>query len=93
MKLKALAAVAAATPLMVACGSAEKTSYTLNGAGATFPAPLYTAWFQEFAQETGNRVNYQAVGSGSGVRQFKAKTVDFGASDGAVRMKKCQQKE
>ena len=84
MKLKALAAVAAATPLMVACGSAEKTSYTLNGAGATFPAPLYTAWFQEFAQETGNRVNYQAVGSGSGVRQFKAKTVDFGASDGAV---------
>ena len=84
MKLKALAAVAAATPLMVACGSAEKTSYSLNGAGATFPAPLYTAWFQEFAQETGNRVNYQAVGSGSGVRQFKAKTVDFGASDGAV---------
>ena len=88
MKLKALAAVAAATPLMVACGSAEKTSYTLNGAGATFPAPLYTAWFQEFAQETGNRVNYQAVGSGSGVRQFKAKTVDFGASDGAVSNEK-----
>jgi len=84
MKLKALAAVAAATPLMVACGSAEKTSFTLNGAGATFPAPLYTAWFQEYAQETGNKVNYQAVGSGAGVRQFNAETVDFGASDGAV---------
>ena len=84
MKFKALAAVAAATPLMVACGSAEKTSFTLNGAGATFPAPLYNSWFQTMAQETGNKVNYQAVGSGSGVRQFKAKTIDFGASDGAV---------
>ena len=84
MKLKALAAVAAATPLMVACGSAEKTSFTLNGAGATFPAPLYNSWLQEFAKETGNKVNYQAVGSGAGVRQFNAETVDFGASDGAV---------
>ena len=84
MKLKALAAVVAATPLMVACGSAEKTSFKLNGAGATFPAPLYNSWFQNMAQETGNQVNYQAVGSGSGVRQFTAKTVDFGASDGAV---------
>ena len=84
MKLKALAAVAAATPLMVACGSAEKTSFKLNGAGATFPAPLYNAWFSSFAQETGNQVNYQAVGSGAGVRQYTAKTVDFGASDGAV---------
>ena len=84
MKLKALAAVAAATPLMVACGSAEKTSFKLNGAGATFPAPLYNAWLSTFAQETGNQVNYQAVGSGAGVRQYTAKTVDFGASDGAV---------
>ena len=84
MKLKALAAVAAATPLMVACGNAEKTSFKLNGAGATFPAPLYNAWFSSFAQETGNQVNYQAVGSGAGVRQYTAKTVDFGASDGAV---------
>ena len=84
MKLKALAAVVAATPLMVACGSAEKTSFKLNGAGATFPAPLYNAWFASFAQETGSQVNYQAVGSGSGVRQFTAKTIDFGASDGAV---------
>jgi phosphate transport system substrate-binding protein len=90
MKLKALAAVIAATPLMVACGSsAEKAeTFTLNGAGATFPAPLYTAWLGAFASETGNQVNYQAVGSGAGVRQFTAKTVDFGASDGAVSDKK-----
>ena len=54
--------------------------FKLNGAGATFPAPLYNSWFQSFNKETGNQVNYQAVGSGAGVRQFTAKTVDFGAS-------------
>ena len=90
MKLKALAAVIAATPLMVACGSSTEKAetFTLNGAGATFPAPLYTSWLSSFAKETGNQVNYQAVGSGAGVRQFTAKTVDFGASDGAVSDKK-----
>ena len=84
MKLKAIAAIAAATPLMVACGSGESTTFRLDAAGATFPAPLYQAWFQTMAGETGNQVNYQAVGSGSGVRQYMAGTVDFGASDGAV---------
>jgi phosphate transport system substrate-binding protein len=49
---------------------------------------LYNSWFQSFNKETGNQVNYQAVGSGSGVRQFTAKTVDFGATDGAVSDKK-----
>ena len=90
MKLKAIAAAALAAPLVVACGSTEeaKQSFTLNGAGATFPAPLYNSWFQSFAKETGNQVNYQAVGSGAGVRQYTAKTVDFGASDGAVSDKK-----
>ena len=85
MKLKAIAAALLAAPLVVACGSTETAEkFTLNGAGATFPAPLYNAWFGSFAEETGNKVNYQAVGSGAGVRQFNAKTVDFGASDGAV---------
>ena len=84
MKLKALATIAAATPLMVACGSGESTTFRLDAAGATFPAPLYTSWFQRYNQETGNQVNYQAVGSGAGVRQYIANTVDFGASDGAV---------
>ena len=92
MKLKALAEVIAATPLMVDCGSNQtaevKEPFRLNGAGATFPAPLYNSWFQDFAKETGNQVNYQAVGSGSGVRQYIAETVDFGASDGAVSDKK-----
>ena len=86
MKLKALAAVALAAPLMVACGSTEKKeAFRINGAGASFPAMLYSNWFTNFSKDTGNKVNYQAVGSGAGVRQFKAKTVDFGASDGAVK--------
>jgi phosphate transport system substrate-binding protein len=90
MKIKAIAAAALAAPLVVACGSTEsaKAPYTLNGAGATFPAPYYNAVLGDLASNTGNKVNYQAVGSGAGVRQFKAKTVDFGASDGAVSDKK-----
>ena len=62
--------------------------YKLNGAGASFPAMFYNAVLQDMAEKTGNQVNYQAVGSGAGVRQFKAKTVDFGAGDGAVSDKK-----
>ena len=92
MKLKAIAVVAAATPLMVACGSNQtaevKETFKLSGAGASFPAAIYTAWLSDFAKETGNQVNYQAVGSGAGVRQYTAKTVDFGASDGAVKDEK-----
>jgi phosphate transport system substrate-binding protein len=87
MKLKAIAAATATIPLMVACGGSKET-FQISGAGATFPAPLYTAWFQTMASETGNQVNYQAVGSGAGVRQYMAGTVDFGASDGAVSDKK-----
>jgi len=54
---------------------------TLTGAGATFPAPLYTRWFDEYANLCGVRVNYQAIGSGGGIRQHTERTVDFGASD------------
>ena len=90
MKLKAIAAALLAVPFMVACGSEKKAEekFTLSAAGATFPAPLYQAWFQDFSSKTGNNVNYQAVGSGAGVRQFAAGTVDFGASDGAVKDEK-----
>jgi phosphate transport system substrate-binding protein len=56
----------------------------LNGAGATFPAPLYTRWFDAFYQLTGAKINYQAVGSGSGINQITSGTVDFGASDGIM---------
>ena len=60
----------------------------LNAAGASFPAPIYQTWFKNYADKTGNQVNYQAVGSGAGVRQYKAGTTDFGASDKAVSDKK-----
>ena len=57
----------------------------LNGAGATFPAPIYQRWFQDYARTSGSRINYQSVGSGAGVRQFVAGTVDFGASDEPIK--------
>lgn len=53
----------------------------VTGAGATFPAPLYAKWAADYNKATGVRVNYQAVGSGAGLRQIEAKTVAFGASD------------
>ena len=56
----------------------------LTGAGATFPAPLYTKWFDAYARETGVRINYQSIGSGGGIRQFIEGTVDFGATDGPM---------
>jgi phosphate transport system substrate-binding protein len=57
---------------------------TLVGAGATFPFPLYSKWSQVYAAERGVRINYQSIGSGGGIRQFIAKTVDFGATDGPM---------
>ncbi len=59
----------------------------LNGAGATFPAPLYQRWFGDYAAATGNRVNYQSVGSGAGIKQFVAGTVDFAATDEPIKAK------
>jgi phosphate transport system substrate-binding protein len=53
----------------------------LTGAGATFPNPIYTKWFDAYHKETGVRINYQSIGSGGGIRQFTEGTVDFGASD------------
>ncbi|MDJ0674284.1 MAG: phosphate ABC transporter substrate-binding protein PstS [Calothrix sp. MO_167.B42] len=61
---------------------------TINGAGASFPAPLYQRWFADLNKKYPNlQVNYQSVGSGAGVKQFKAGTVDFGASDVAMKDK------
>jgi phosphate transport system substrate-binding protein len=53
----------------------------LNGAGATFPYPIYSKWFADYATATGVRINYQSIGSGGGIRQLTEGTVDFGASD------------
>jgi phosphate transport system substrate-binding protein len=61
--------------LVVAC------SQNLTGAGATFPSPLYAKWAEAYHKETKNTVNYQSIGSGAGIKQAKADTVDFGATD------------
>ena len=53
----------------------------VTGAGATFPYPIYAKWADAYKKATGNTVNYQSIGSGGGIKQIKAKTVDFGASD------------
>lgn len=53
----------------------------VTGAGASFPAPLYSRWAADYQKAAGARVNYQSVGSGAGIRQIRGKTVDFGASD------------
>jgi phosphate transport system substrate-binding protein len=61
-----------------ACAVAQTN---LNGAGATFPYPIYSKWFNEFEKARGVQINYQSIGSGGGIRQLQSGTVDFGASD------------
>jgi phosphate transport system substrate-binding protein len=56
----------------------------LTGAGATFPFPLYSKWIDEYQKVCGTKINYQSVGSGAGIQQITAKTVDYGASDGIM---------
>src|SRR5262245_31097760 len=57
----------------------------INGAGATFPYPIYSKWFDEYRKShTDVQFNYQSIGSGGGIRQITQKTVDFGASDGPM---------
>ena len=63
---------------------AAGTGADLTGAGATFPNPIYTKWFDAYAKQTGVRINYQSIGSGGGIRQFTEGTVDFGATDGPM---------
>ena len=67
---------AAGMMLMTAANATE-----ISGAGATFPYPIYAKWAEAFKAKTGNSLNYQSIGSGGGIKQIKAKTVDFGASD------------
>lgn len=59
----------------------------LNGAGATFPYPLYSKWAYEYQKKTGVKINYQSIGSGGGIKQITAGTVDFGASDAPLSEK------
>ena len=70
-----------ATAILVLVANLSFAGTTINGAGATFPYPVYTAWAYYYYKATGNRVNYQGIGSGGGIRQITKRIVDFGGSD------------
>ena len=65
-------------------GASATLGGTINGAGATFPQPVYQEWAARFQEQRGTTVNYQGIGSGGGIAQFTAGTVDFGATDSAM---------
>jgi phosphate transport system substrate-binding protein len=67
--------------VVMLAGAVGVQAQTLNGAGASFPFPIYSKWAFEYEKVTGVRLNYQSIGSGGGIAQIKAKTVNFGASD------------
>jgi phosphate transport system substrate-binding protein len=77
----AVASAPSPAPGLAITGPLADEAKTLTGAGATFPAPLYQKWFDEYAKLTQVQVNYQAIGSGGGIKGIQDKTVDFGASD------------
>lgn len=81
--MKRLLTILAAAATLAAPAAAQVKS--LNGAGATFPYPIYSKWFDAYrAVQPGLQINYQSIGSGGGIRQVTEKTVDFGASDGPM---------
>jgi len=80
-----LAALAAIVALTLASGAAQATDIT--GAGSTFVYPVLSKWSAGFNEKTGNKINYQSIGSGGGIAQIKAATVDFGASDKPLEAK------
>ena len=82
--LKKIIVAMSATLALGAAASAQATDIT--GAGATFPAPVYSKWAETYKAQTGVGLNYQAIGSGGGIKQIKAKTVEFGASDKPLKI-------
>ncbi len=93
MRSRAIA-LASLAAVLAACGGDRQAAsdstmpsssgVDLNGAGATFPYPIYSKWFSDYAAATGVKINYQSIGSGGGIRQFSEGIVDFGASDGPM---------
>jgi len=80
---KRLCAAAAIGTLVL--GSSAATAQSINGAGATFPYPVYSKWADAYQNETDIGLNYQAIGSGGGIQQISARTVTFGASDAPLK--------
>src|SRR5579863_3677667 len=83
--LLGLLAASSGRRLTSAAPAPSASPVLINGAGATFPYPIYSKWFDEYHQAHSDvQFNYQSVGSGAGIRQVMEKTVDFGASDGPM---------
>jgi len=84
-KLILLTGIVLISVLMISCGKQDgsnKGSSQINGAGATFPFPLYSKWFDEYSKvNTAAKINYQSIGSGGGIKQITEGTIDFGATD------------
>ncbi len=72
------------------CAASTATAANITGAGATFPYPVYAKWAEAYKAKTGNSMNYQSIGSGGGIKQIKAKTVDFGASDAPLKLEELE---
>lgn len=87
--MKTFIKLALATALLLSFTIAEAAD-TLNGAGATFPYPVYSAWAYDYNKVTGVKLNYQSIGSGGGIRQITERTVDFGASDAPLKPEQLQ---
>jgi phosphate transport system substrate-binding protein len=81
--MKRIAALLTLAVTLMFCAWAQ-AALSITGAGATFPNPIYTKWFDEYHKLKGVEINYQSVGSGAGIRQITDGTVDFGASDGPM---------
>ena len=78
--------VSAFAGAMLICGVARAgDANTISGAGATFPYPVYAKWADTYAKATQIKLNYQAIGSGGGIKQISEGTVDFGASDAPLK--------
>jgi len=77
--------------LLVAASFGASAQTTINGAGGTFPYPIYTKWAKQYAKETNVQINYQGVGSGAGIKAIESKTVDFGASDAPLTPKQLKE--
>lgn len=85
MKLPAWLLKVCSVSILALCAESASAQMTINGAGATFPYPIYSKWFDEYAKvDPSVRFNYQSIGSGGGQKQIMAQTVDFGASDGPM---------
>ncbi len=72
---------------LVAASVTSAVAVDISGAGATFPFPIYAKWADTYRKDTGNGLNYQSIGSGAGIKQIKAKTVTFGATDAPLKAK------